>query len=100
MATGWGSKDGSLPRAISCAGSDETTTTGGQRQEGMPLISDGTLRQPLRFWDLRQLLCLVAQSGPILCGPMECNPPGSSVHGIIPARILEWVAISSSRGSS
>ena len=31
---------------------------------------------------------------------MDCNPPGSSVHGIFQARILEWVAISSSRGSS
>ena len=35
-----------------------------------------------------------------LCGPMNCSPPGSSVHGIFQARILEWVAISSSRGSS
>ena len=32
--------------------------------------------------------------------PMNCNPPGSSVHGILQARILEWVTISSSRGSS
>ncbi|XDA73905.1 hypothetical protein R6Z07F_004125 [Ovis aries] len=32
--------------------------------------------------------------------PMDCSPPGSSVHGILLARILEWVAISSSRGSS
>ena len=32
--------------------------------------------------------------------PMDCSPPGSSVHGIFQARILEWVAISSSRGSS
>ena len=32
--------------------------------------------------------------------PMDCNPPGSSVHGIPQARILEWVAISSARGSS
>ena len=31
---------------------------------------------------------------------MDCNPPGSSVHGILQARILEWVAIPSSRGSS
>ena len=35
-----------------------------------------------------------------LCDPMDCSPPGSSVHGIIPARILEWFAISSSKGSS
>ena len=34
-----------------------------------------------------------------LCDPMDCKPPVSSVHGIISARILEWVAISSSRGS-
>ena len=35
-----------------------------------------------------------------LCHPMDCSPPGSSVHGILQARILEWVAISFSRGSS
>ena len=35
-----------------------------------------------------------------LCGPMGCNPPGSSVHGILQARILVWVAMPSSRGSS
>ena len=34
------------------------------------------------------------------CDPMDCSLPGSSAHGIIPVRILEWVAISSSRGSS
>ena len=35
-----------------------------------------------------------------LCNPMDCGPPGSSVYGIFQARILEWVAISFSRGSS
>ena len=40
------------------------------------------------------------QSCPTLCSPMDCSPPGFSVHGILQARILEWVAISSSRGSS
>ena len=35
-----------------------------------------------------------------LCNPMDCSPPGSSVHGISQARILEWVAISFSRESS
>ena len=35
-----------------------------------------------------------------LCNPMGCSPPGSSVHGIFQARILEWVAIPFSRGSS
>ena len=35
-----------------------------------------------------------------LCNPMDCSPPGSSVHGILQAGILQWVAIPSSRGSS
>ena len=42
----------------------------------------------------------VTQSCPTLCDPMDCSLPGSSVHGIFQARILEWVAISFSRGSS
>ena len=41
-----------------------------------------------------------AQSCPTLCDPMDCSPPGSSVHGIFQARILEWIAIPFSRGSS
>ena len=36
----------------------------------------------------------MAQSCPTLCNPMDCSPPGSSVHEIFQARILEWVAIS------
>ena len=42
----------------------------------------------------------VAQLCPVLCDPMDCSPPVSSVHGIFQAGILEWVAISSSRGPS
>ena len=42
----------------------------------------------------------VAQSFPTLCNPVDCSLPGSSVHGILQARILEWVAISFSRASS
>ena len=45
--------------------------------------------------------CLVTQSCPTLCDSMDCSPPGSSAHGILQARIiLQWVAISFSRGSS
>ena len=44
--------------------------------------------------------CVVAPSYPILCDPMDFSLPGSSVHGILQARILEWVVISSSRGFS
>ena len=43
---------------------------------------------------------LLLQSCPTPCEPMEHNPPGSSVHGIPQARLLEWVALPSSRGSS
>ena len=43
---------------------------------------------------------LVIQSCPTLCDPMNCSPPGFSVHGILQARILVWVAISFFRGSS
>ena len=43
---------------------------------------------------------LVAQSCPTLCDPLDCSLPGSSVHGILQARILEWVTISFSRASS
>ena len=43
---------------------------------------------------------LVAQSCRTVCGPMDYSPPGSSVHGILQTRILEWVAVSFSRGSS
>ena len=44
--------------------------------------------------------CAVVQLCPILCDPFDCSPPGSSIHGIFQPKILEWVAISSSRGSS
>ena len=42
--------------------------------------------------------CLVAKSCLTLCDPMDYSLPGSSVHGIFQARILEWVAMASSRG--
>ena len=44
-----------------------------------------------------QLLCMYAQSCPTFCNPMDCSMPGSSVRGIVQARILEWVTISISR---
>ena len=45
-------------------------------------------------------VCEVAQSCPTLCDPVDCSLPGSSVHGIFQARVLEWVATSFSRRSS
>ena len=50
---------------------------------------------------LRTRLCAKSfQSCLTFCNPMDCSPPGSSVHGILQGRILEWVAMSFSRGSS
>ena len=54
---------------------------------------------------MKQEMCekvkvLVTQLCPSHCDPMDCSPPGSSVHGILQVRMLEWVAISFSRGSS
>ena len=45
------------------------------------------------------VLFLVAQSCQTLCDPVDCSPPGSSVSGILQARILEWITMPSSRGS-
>ena len=42
----------------------------------------------------------MAQSSPTFCNPIDCSLPGSSVHGIFQAVVLEWIAISFSRGSS
>ena len=51
--------------------------------------------------DVWPRLCVsVAQSYLTLCNLMDCSLPGFSVRGVLQARILEWVAISSSRGSS
>ena len=46
------------------------------------------------------VLCLVAQLCLTICDLMDCSPPGSSIHRILQVRILEWVVIPSSRGSS
>ena len=59
----------------------------------------------LAFFILLLYICvcvcvLVAQLYPTLCNPIDCSLPGSSVHGILQARILEWVAIFFSKGSS
>ena len=54
------------------------------------------VKSQYRKWEWSE----VAQSCPTLCDPMDCSLPGSSVHGIFQAIVLEWIAISFSRGSS
>ena len=51
------------------------------------------------FFILLQVV-LITQLCPTSCNPVDCSPPGSSVHGILQVRILEWVAIPFFRGSS
>ena len=51
------------------------------------------------FFLFMKMKVSVAQLYLTLCDPMDCSPPGSSVHGISQARILEWVAMPFSRGS-
>ena len=50
---------------------------------------------PRRAWGSRSVCVLVPQSCPTLCDPTNCNPPGSSVHGVLQARILKWIAFPS-----
>ena len=67
----------------------------------MQLIGSGSgiqareLQQPPRCVHAKLL-----QSRPTLCDPMDCSLPGFSVHGVLQARILEWIAMLSSMGSS
>ena len=64
-----------------------------RNRAGIPRES-GPCYQDVILW------ALVAQLCPNLCDPIDCSPPGSSLHGILQARILEWVAIPFSRGPS
>ena len=71
---------------------------------GSKITADDDCRQEIKRRSLEQgapccCHCSVAQSCLTLCDPEDCSLPGSSVHGILQARILEWAAISFSRGS-
>ena len=48
----------------------------------------------------KKVITFINEPCPTLCKPMDCSPPSSSVHGILQARILEWIAMPFSRGSS
>ena len=86
-----------LPRLIHVWGPGPArlaSLTGGTR----PFSPKGATPSPAHLQDV--LFSSVAQSCPAVCNPMGYSPPGSSIHGILQARILEWVAIAFSRGSS
>ena len=75
-----------------------------QHPEQRPVLSQACTKNVLNEWNGCLIVCLVevlvAQSCLTLCYPMGCSPPGSCVHGILQARILEWVSIAFSKGSS
>ena len=68
--------------------------------EPRPLLNPTALVSPESFLKTVCVHAKSLQSYPTLCDPVDCSLPGSSVHGILQARRLEWVAMHSSRGSS
>ena len=74
---------------------DSYQQTGSSKQDLIP-ESLGTVDEQFE----EEVAVLVAQLCPTLCNPVDCSPPGSSVHGILQERMLEWVAISFSMGTS
>ena len=66
----------------------------------LPVTCSHQLSNSLKDTDQGLKWSEVAQSCPTLCDPMDCSLPGSSVHEVFQSRILQWVAISFSRGSS
>ena len=74
--------------------------SGKEMNEHIPFSPKCKLMYGLLLLHLRSMRAKLLQSCPTLCNPIDCSPPGSSVHGILQARILERVTISSSRGSS
>ena len=82
----WGCPDGSGSKESACNAGDQGSTPGSGRSLEKEMVTHSS--------------CLVAKLCLDLCSPKDCSPPGSSVHEIFQARILEWVAISFSRRSS
>ena len=77
-------------------------------QQGSSDGGDGGTYKSMKTWDrltgtlwtLSVYMCVCSLSRVWLCDPMDCSLPGSSVHGILQAKILKWFAISSTRGCS
>ena len=83
-----------LPVKMVCQQSAATTRTSGRVCMVSPAHSKTCVLHRV------EVICMCVQSCPTLCNRMDYNLPGSSVHGILQARILEWVAVSFSKGSS
>ena len=72
----------------------------GTRETWVVLGGIVTYKEPIFIYFSYMYMSEVAQLCPTLCDPLDCSLPHSSIHGIFQARVLEWVAISFSRGSS
>ena len=77
-----------------CVSSDHSFLSARQETSFGPWKGSPFLQQKDNIFLYEPFESEVAQSCPTLCYPVDCSPPGSSVHGIFQARILEWVAIS------
>ena len=103
---GWWSQSHALPDHLVLCVTGQIKWLGGSLQWGgavcCPWGRGSTAASPQFQFPLDPCVrvCLVAQSCLTLCDSRYCSPPGSSVHGILQARLLEWVAMPSSRGSS
>ena len=69
-------------------------------RQSSPTLAPSSPPPPAAQASVHRSTCLVAQSCLSVCDPVDCSPPGSSVHGVLQATLLEWVAVSFSRGSS
>ena len=94
----------SLPRAQMCSVPDQGTKIPHATQNRVLLrwpLPGTALPEALGFPGVSKGSCLPAKESSLtLCSPVNCSPPGSSIHGISQTGILEWVAISFFRGSS
>ena len=100
----WGYQGCAVWRLLANTGSRQTlldTVTGGRLLVSEPSAqsrrAEGTSPDPP---EKKIVKVFITQLCPTLCNPMECSPRGSSVHGILQARVLEWGAIPFSRESS
>ena len=82
---------------VFCESGDGNSAVSSLESRPCPFRSSGMFPPQLQG---AVVVVLVTQLSPTLCDPMDYSPPGSSVHGIFQARILGWVAIAFSRGSS
>ena len=107
-ADAWGGRSGDREKMVSYppVGSTAPSTwdrsteesTFGAAEAQFPILK--TCEMSISFTLSHVVAGFCAQSYLTLCSPMDCSPPGSSVHGILQTSVPEWVVIFSSKGSS